>query len=47
MHGGKDKKLTVFTKGMQPKKPGLEIETNVDGDPMLKTHPHATTSLHS
>ena len=47
MHGGKDKKLTVFTKNMQAKKPGLEIETNLESDPMLKTHPPNTASLHS
>lgn len=47
MHGGKDKKLTVFTKNMQAKKPGLEIETNLDNDPMMKTHPLGSGSLHS
>jgi hypothetical protein len=42
MQGGKEKKLTVFTKNMQNKKPALEIETNSDHDAnskMASTHP--------
>ena len=42
MQSGKEKKLTVFTKNMQSKKPALEIDTNPDAEvtyKMAMTHP--------
>lgn len=30
MHGGREKKITVTTKNINPKKPNLEIETNIE-----------------
>jgi hypothetical protein len=41
MQGGKDKKLTVFTKNIQAKKPTLEIDVNNEheSNKMASTHP--------
>ena len=36
MQSGKDKKLTVFTKNMQSKKPALGIDTNPDAEVTIK-----------